>query len=81
MHWIRSQVWDGARSGPNAQYSDTAESLLVQDQNQIIAHFNRPSGVEDDEKQQRRFRAEWQPLLLYVLIAVVNGISQMYCVL
>ncbi|GFF42690.1 LOW QUALITY PROTEIN: hypothetical protein IFM46972_06955 [Aspergillus udagawae] len=64
---------NGVRSGPNSQYNDTAESFLVQDQNRIIAHFNRPPGVEDDERQQRRFRAEWQPLLRYVLIAVVNG--------
>ncbi|KAF7125301.1 hypothetical protein CNMCM5793_001479 [Aspergillus hiratsukae] len=47
--------------------------LSAQDQNRIIAHFNGPPHIADDEEQQRRFRAEWQPLLRYVLIAAVRG--------
>jgi hypothetical protein len=48
-------------------------SLSVQDQDRIIAHFNGPPHIADDEEQQRRFRAEWQPLLRYVLLAAVRG--------
>ncbi|EAW20889.1 uncharacterized protein NFIA_114200 [Aspergillus fischeri NRRL 181] len=43
------------------------------DRNRIIAHFNEPPRIEDDEEQQRRFRAERQPLLRCVLIAPVKG--------
>ncbi|KAG2010738.1 hypothetical protein GB937_007707 [Aspergillus fischeri] len=47
--------------------------LSIQDRNRIIAHFNEPPRIEDDEEQQRRFRAERQPLLRCVLIAPVKG--------
>ncbi|KFY72862.1 hypothetical protein V498_10071, partial [Pseudogymnoascus sp. VKM F-4517 (FW-2822)] len=55
-------------------FSMPGRPLSVHERNRIVTHFNGPPLIAANQEQQ--FRADWGPLLHYVLVAAVEGSSR-----